>query len=245
MEETLTIPKQDPCISLGRSLAVAGISTLACAGQPNSLWNELFQDRIPSSGSNSAWLEKALPGLERGESVDLYALGIQRLQSIAGEIEFSGVAESNRSALLRIKDVFSLTGQQLADSMGVSRAGLYQWLDNKARMRGKYQTRLDTLNGLAALWSGRIGSSISRTAWLAGKDRARLVKTLASKTPTGLGKARLLIEKMASAKPVVKTGHRSILEITRERNWKKLPDHVRHAERGARIRSAPMESDNV
>lgn len=177
--------------------------------------------------------------------MDLYALGIQRLQSVAGEIEFVGVAESDRSALLRIKDIFSLTGQQLAESMGVSRAALYQWLDNKAQMRGKSRTRLDVLNELATLWSERVGSSISRTAWLSGKDRAQLFKTLTSKTPSGLGKARPLIEKLAAAKPDAKRTHRSILEISKERNWKKLPDHVRQSEMDARMRSAPMERDNV
>lgn len=245
MEKALTIPRQDPRTYLGRSLAVAGIGTLACAGNTNHFFENFYLDQIPSSGANISWLEKALPGLEPRQSLDLYSLGIQRLQSIAGEIEFASVAESDRAALLRIKDLFSLTGQQLADSMGVSRAALYQWLDNKAQMRGKNRLRLDLLNEFATLWSERVGSSISRTAWLSSKDRIQLVKTLSSKTSTGLGKVRPLIEKLALAKPAAKNGHRSILEISRERNWKKLPDEIREAEAGSRLRSAPMNTDSV
>ena len=52
-----------------------------------------------------------------------------------------------------------------------------------------------------------------------------------------------LEEELAALKPTTKPAHRSILEIARERNWKRLPDHIRQAERDSRMPSARSTPD--
>ena len=125
----------------------------------------------------------------------------------------------------------------------VSRTALYQWIDESKNMREKYRDRLDGLRQLANFWSGRSGTTVARTSSVGGADRARLVKFLSARTPNGLQDAGSLLEELASMKPATKPEHRSILDIAKERNWKKLPDHVRQAEWGSRLPTARSTPD--
>ena len=244
MAATLTIPRHDPRANIGRSLAIAGMGSLACAGQSNGMLSAILNNDLPSTGSNITWLEKALPTFDPSQAADdLYSLSLQRFGHLSGQLELASAARSDRNCLLQIKDVLSLTGQQLAAAMGVSRTALYQWIDESKNMREKYRDRLDGLRQLSNFWSGRVGTAVSRSTSVGGADRARLVKLLSAKTPHGLEDARDLLVELASLKPSLKPEHRSILDIVKEKNWKKLPDHVRQAEWASRLPSARSTPD--
>jgi len=239
MEKTLTIPKT----RFVPSLAVAGISSLACVGSSAGMLTNFLDAEVSSTGSNVAWLESALPEFAPAQTEDLYVLSIQRLKSLTGKPQDSIVARSDRDSLLEIKDVLSLTGIQLAKAMGVSRSALYQWIEESKIMRPKSRERLEKLRGLSDYWSGKAGIPISRSSWVGGAQRALLAQMLTTKTENGLEDAQALIEELAVMKPEMQPRHRSILEIAKEKNWKKLPEHVRQAERASRLPSARITTD--
>jgi transcriptional regulator with XRE-family HTH domain len=234
MEELLTIPKT----RLVSSLAIAGIGSFACVGPAPGMLDSLLEDGIRSTGSNVAWLENALPILSRAQAEDLYIQTIQRTKSLTGELHEAGAARTDRDSLLEIKSALSLSGTQLAKAMGVSRTALYQWIEESKTMRPKSRKRLEKLRGLADQWSDKAGAPVSRSPWVSGADRARLAEMLADQSAEATGEAAALLGELAAMKPSTKRTHRSVLEISRERNWKKLPDHIRQAERDSRLPSA-------
>lgn len=236
---TLTIPKT----RIGPSLAVAGIGSLACLGSSQGMLTTLLDDGIRSTGSNVAWLERALPEFARAQAEDLYVLSIQRLKSLTGKPQDVVVARSDRDSLLEIKYVLSLSGIQLAKAMGVSRTALYQWIEESKTMRPKSRERLEGLRSLSDHWSGKVGAPISRSPWVSGANRARLAEILTVKTGNSVEDAKTLLEEISALKPTTKPAHRSILEIARERSWKRLPDHIRQAERDSRMPSARSTPD--
>ena len=239
METTLTIPKT----RFGQSLAVAGIGSFACVGTSAGMLTNLLDEGVRSTGSNVAWIESALPEFAPGQAEDLYVPSIQHLKSLNGKVQDALVARSDRDSLLEIKDVLSLTGIQLAKAMGVSRTALYQWIEESKTMRPKSRKRLEKLRGLSEQWSGKAGTPISRSPWVGGYQRTRLAEMLTAKTESGLRGARELLDELASMKHGPKPSHRSILEIAKEKNWKKLPEYVRQAERVSRLPSARSTPD--
>lgn len=240
METTLTIPKT----RIGPSLAVAGMSSLVCAGTSHGILASLLDNGILSTGANVAWLESALPEFQPAQAEELYALNIQqRLTSLTGKLHETAVARSDRDALLEIKDLFSLTAIQLAKAMGVSRTALYQWIDESKTMRPKSRERLESLKRLSDHWSGKIGVPVSRCAWVNGANRARLAELLIGKDQNDIEETQALLDELARSKPAARPTHRSILEIAKEKNWKKLPEHVRQAQWNSRRPSARITSD--
>ena len=236
---TLTIPKT----RIGPSLVVAGIGSLACLGPSQGMLTTLLDDGIRSTGSNVAWLERALPEFAPAQVEDLYVLSIQRLKSLTGKLQDVVVARSDRDSLLEIKDVLSLSGIQLAKAMGVSRTALYQWIEESKTMRPKSRKRLERLRSLSDHWSGKVGAPISRSPWVSAAQRARLAEILTTKTESIMADTRALLEDLAALKPDSKPRHRSVLEIAKERNWKKLPENVRQAQWNSRRPSARITPD--
>lgn len=240
METTsLTIPKS----SIGPTLKAAGLGSLACIGHSEGMITALMEGTDSSTGSNVAWLESVLPGVSPQQSGDPYLLGIQRIRNLSSAVEEAATMRSDRDTLLYVKDQFSLTGQQLASAMGVSRGGLYKWLDEKATMRDRSRERLAKLKRLADEWSAKVGVPVSRNPWISGENRARLTKLLEQPEEEGVEGAQSLIDELASLKPSAKPTHRSILDIAEEKNWKKLPAHIREAERSSRVPSARTTTD--
>jgi transcriptional regulator with XRE-family HTH domain len=238
MENPLTIPK-----NLAPSLAIAGMGSLACAGTAHGALDSLLESGIRSTGSNVAWLEYALPILSPAPAEDLYILTIQRTISLTGELREAGVTRTDRDSLLEIKSALSLSGTQLAKAMGVSRTALYQWIEESKTMRPKSRKRLEKLRALADQWSDKAGAPVSRSPWVSGADRARLAEMLADQSADATAEAEAFLGDLAVMKPSTKRTHRSVLEISRERNWKKLPDHIRQAERDSRLPSAAPNPD--
>jgi DNA-binding XRE family transcriptional regulator len=234
METTLTIPKN----RIMPSLAVAGLGSLACAGSSHGMLTNLLEVGGRSSGSNVTWLESALPGYSPLQGENLYVLTIQRLKSLSAKTQDAKVARSDRDLLLEIKDVLSLTGIQMAKAMGVSRTALYQWIEESKTMRPKYRKRLEKLKSLSDLWSEKTDAPISRSPWVGGANRTRLAEMLAAQGANDLKEARQLLEQLSAMKPEAKQRPRSVLELIKEKNLKKLPEHIRHAELASRLPSA-------
>lgn len=239
MDKTLTIPKN----RIGSSLAVAGIGSLVCATSSYAGPGSFQQEASRSTGSNVAWCRDFLSGHAMPQTEDPYVSGIQRLRSLTPEEPNAAILRSDRDALLECKHVLSLTASQLAQAMGVSRSALYQWIDESNTMRPKSRERLEVLRRLSDYWSEKIGVPVSRCAWVDGANQARLAGLLAAKSPNGIEEARTLLDELERLKPVAKASHRSILEIAKERNWKKLPEHIRQAERSSRIPTARITPD--
>jgi hypothetical protein len=239
MEELLTIPKT----RLVPSLAIASIGSFACVGPAPGMLDSLLEDGIRSTGSNVAWLENALPILSRAQAEDLYIQTIQRTKSLTGELHEAGAARTDRDSLLEVKSTLSLSGIQLAKAMGVSRTALYQWIEESKTMRPKSRKRLEKLRDLADQWSGKASAPVSRSPWVSGADRARLAEMLADQSADATAEAEAYLGDLAAMKPSTKRTHRSVLEISRERNWKQLPDHIRQAERDSRLPSAAPNLD--
>jgi hypothetical protein len=239
MDKSLIIPKN----RLRPSLALAGIGSIACLGAWQGRLGALLEDTNRSTGSNVMWLEKSLPSAQSAQTTDLYLLTIQRTRNLTGELYEIGSPRTDRETLLSIKNALSLSAIQLAKAMGVSRTALYQWIEESKTMRPKARSRLGQLKHLSSLWSEKVGAPISRSQWVSGADRARLAEFLADQSPAAVQKAETFLEELAASKPAAKRTHRSILDITRERNWKKLPDHVRQAERSSRMPSAGSPQD--
>jgi len=240
----MTIPRRAPFAQTGRSLVtIASMGSLACAGPSTGALGALLHNNALPTGANAAWLEKVLPSWDPRQPTDLYAQGIQSLRSVAGNLGDARMPCPDRDALLKIKGVLSLTGQQLADAMGVSRTALYQWLDESTTMRDKYRTRLDALKGIADFWSQKSARSLARSPGIGGRDRNRLAKLLASKKSRSIQEARELLETLAAAIPVSSPGHRSVLDIIKEQGWNELPEHVRRSEMRSRIPTAAPNFD--
>lgn len=239
MEKTLTIPKS----RIGPSLAAAGIGSLACIGHSQGMLTGLLEEETSSTGGNVTWLESVLSDYSPEQQEDLYLLAIQRIQSLASTAQQAVVMRSDRDTLLYVKDHLSLTGQQLAAAMGVSRTALYQWLDEKATMRERSRERLEKLRRLADHWLAVAGVPVSRSSWVSRADRALFVKELTGTKDNEYEDIRKLLDQLAALKPSVKPSHRSILEIAKEKKWKKLPAHIRDAERRSRIPSARNTTD--
>lgn len=237
METTLTIPKN----RIVPSLAIASLGSLACASSSQDMLASLLENEVHSTGSNVTWLQSALPDFSPTRGVDLYVLTIQRLKTLTARAQDAAIARSDRDSLLEIKDALSLTGIQLAQAMGVSRTALYQWIEESKTMRPKYRAQLQRLRSLSDLWTEEVGIPIARSPWIGGAQRARLVEILTS--GTNLDEARGFLGQLAALKPQVKSGHRSILEIVQQKNWKQLPEHVRHAQWDSRRPSARINSD--
>jgi len=145
--------------------------------------------------------------------------------------------------LLYIKETLSLTGQQLAAAMGVSRTALYRWLDQKATMRERPRRRLEKLRNLADQWSAVAGLPVSRSPCVSGTERTLLVSLLEGNKEGDFEAARNRLGQLAALRPTTKPSHRSILDIAREKNWEKLPTHIREGERSSRIPSARSTTD--
>lgn len=224
-------------------LAAAGIGSLACIGTSQGMLDALLEEGSSSTGSNVSWLGSVLPGWSLEQSESLYALSVQRIRSISSDAQSADVKRSDRDTLLYVKDVLSLTGKQLADAMAVSRGGLYKWLDEKAAMRDLSRERLDKLRSLADQWSAVAGMSISRSSWISRSEQALFVKELTGNKDGEYADARSRLDQLAALKPLVKSSHRSVLDIAKEKNWKKLPAHIRVAERSSRIPSARTNTD--
>jgi hypothetical protein len=239
METTLTIPKN----RIVPSLAVAGLGSLACASSPQDMLASLLENGSRSTGSNVTWLESALPDFSPEHGQDLYVLTIQRLKSLNTKAQDAVIARSDRDSLLEIKDVLSLTGAQLATALGASRTALYHWIEESKAMRPKYRAKLQNLRRLSDQWSEKVGTPLARSPWVCGAQRAQLVEMLTSKSESSLVEAQRFLEQLALLKPGLKTGHRSILEIVKENDWKKLPEHVREAQWNSRRPSARITSD--
>lgn len=239
MENPLTIPKN----RLAPPLAIAGIGSLACLGTWHGMLGTLLDDANRSTGSNVKWLENGLPSARLEQTGDLYFLTIQRTKSLTGDLYQIESARTDRDSLLSIKSALSLSGIQLAKAMGVSRTALYQWIEESKTMRPKSRSRLEKLRNLSELWSGKAGAPISRSQWVSGADRARLAEILADQSAVAVQDAEVFLNELAASKPAAKRIHRSILEIARERNWQKLPDHIRQTERDSRLRSASSPQD--
>lgn len=234
METALTIPKY----RIMPSLAVAGLGSLACAGSSHGILTSLLEDGRHSTGSNVTWLENALPGYSPLQGENLYVLTIQRLKSLNAKTQDPVVARSDRNLLLEVKDVLSLTGIQMAKAMGASRTALYQWIEESKTMRPKYRERLQRLKSLSDLWSEEADAPVSRSPWVGGGNRTRLAEMLAAHGAGDLKEARELLKQLAAMKTEAKQGHRSVLELIKEKNLKKLPEHIRHAELASRLPSA-------
>lgn len=239
MEKILTIPKT----RIVPSLAVAGLGTLACASSSQDMLASLLENGARSTGSNVTWLESALPDFSPTRGEDLYILTIQRLKSLTAKAQDATIARTDRDSLLEIKDVLSLTGNQLASAMGASRTALYQWIEESKTMRPKYRAQLQKLYSLSAKWSEKVGAPIARNPWISGAQRAQLVELLTSKTESSLVESQQYLEQLALLKPKVKSGHRSILEIVKGKGWKQLPEDVRQAQWDSRRPSARITSD--
>jgi transcriptional regulator with XRE-family HTH domain len=203
----------------------------------------LLEEETSSTGSNVTWLQSVLPDYSPEQQEDLYLLAIQRIRSLASTAQQAVVMRSDRDTLLYVKDQLSLTGRQLAAAMGVSRTALYQWLDEKATMRDRSRERLEKLRRLADQWLTVAGVPVSRSSWVTRADRALFVKELTGNKDDEYGDARSRLDQLAALKPSAKPSHRSVLEIAKENNWKKLPAHIRDAERSSRIPSARNTTD--
>lgn len=241
--ESLIIPRREPLAQVGRSLALIGMGSLACAGQNPCLLEELLQDRNPSTGSNITWLEKSLPGWERERAGDLYAQTVQSLHDVSSWAAVTRQVHSDRDSLLHVKEVLSLTGQQLAAAMGVSRTALYQWLDESVTMREKSREKLSSLRELADFWESAVGKPLARSLGIGGGERSRLAKLLTGTTVRGFKEARSLLETLAGGAPATEPGHKSVLDIMKERSWSRLPEHVRRSEMETRTRTIESNSD--
>ncbi|MCX6875422.1 MAG: hypothetical protein NTW21_16690 [Verrucomicrobia bacterium] len=224
MATTLTTPQ----IRRGSPLVVGGIGLLA--------W--LSDDGNRATGSNVAWLERALPEFPRAPAEDLYALSIQRPKSLSTKAPEARIAPTDRDSLLEVKHVLSLTAGQLAQAMGVSRSALYHWLDERKTMRAGARTQLGKLAGLAGAWLAAAGTPLARCRWVHAANRARVAALLGERHATWCEDARAFLEILAAGKPGIKPLHRSILEIIRDENWGDLPEHVREAEKNSRLPSA-------
>lgn len=232
METTMTIPKR----RIVPSLAAAGLVTINCADPSHGMLTSLLEECYCSTGSNASWLETALPNFSQSQGADLYVLTIQRLKSL--NTQDAAITRSDRDSLLEIKDVLSLTGVQLAKAMRVSRTSLYQWIDESKTMRPKSRDRLEKLRILSDQWLEKVGVPISRSPWVGGTNRTRLAEMLTVKTASDLKNAGELLVKLAAMKPEANRGHRSVLEIIKEKNLENLPEHLRQAERTSRLPSA-------
>lgn len=239
METIMTIPRN----RIVPSLAVAGIGSLACANPSRGLLASLLGNEFRSTGSNVAWLESALPGFSPLQGEDLYVLTIQRLKSLTAEAPTAAVARSDRDSLLEIKDVLSLTGIQLAKAMGVSRTALYQWIEESKTMRSRSREQLQRLRSLSDQWAEKVGTPIARCHWINGDQRAQLLGMVTGEKENSLEETQEFLEQLATLKPGTKGGHRSILDIAKEKNWKKLPEHVRQAQWNSRRPSARATPD--
>lgn len=239
METILTIPKN----RIAPSLAFAGLSSLACASSSQNTLSNLLETASHSTGSNAAWLESALPEFSPTQAEDIYILTLQRLKSISAKAQDVTMTRSDRDSVLEVKDMFSLTATQLAQAIGASRTALYQWIEESKTMRPKYREQLQILRYLSDQWSEKIGIPIARCPWINGAQRARLVEMLTAKPTGNLADTQELLEELASLKPGIKKGHRSIVEIAKQKNWKELPEHVRQAQWNSRRPSARITPD--
>lgn len=237
-EKTLIIPgtvQRNP-FTLAPLVVVA--SVLAYSPSHNRVSDNLLMENQPSTGSNRSWIENALPQSPLSMEQDLYIQAIQKTKNLGTQTQETITARFDRDSLLKIKDVLSLTGTQLAKTMRVSRTALYQWLDERTSMRPKHRQRLQVLRKLADQWLEKAGTSISHCHWISEDQRAQLVEILTSQTKNNLEHSKHFLEKLAIQKPESVKKHRSILDIMKEKNWQQLPKHIRQAQWNSRRSSA-------
>jgi DNA-binding XRE family transcriptional regulator len=239
MGTILTIPKN----RIVPSLAVASFSSLASASHSQDMLASLLENGSSSTGSNVTWLETALPHYSPTRGEDLFVLAIQHMKSLKAKEQDAVDVRSDRDSLLTIKHILSLTGAQLATAMGVSRTAVYQWIEESKSMRSKYRAQLRNLRTLSDQWSEKVGTPISRSTWVNGAQRAQLIEMLTSENGVNLDEAKVFLEQLLTLKPQVEKGHRSILEIIKEKKLSKLPEDVRQAQRNSRRPSARINTD--
>lgn len=241
MEDTLTIPKNQTSSTVNLLLACGfGLSSAASA-MPTShqICSPHFTSVLPS-GANSSWVEKFIDSNDPVTSLrESYIASIQDCSNISSNETDDATSTSDVDTLLKIKELLSLTAQQLAKAMGVSRASIYHWIDGTHTMNDKNNARLNELRGLAELWLESSGSPVARTPGITREDRIQLVKYLDVSDGNNELKEAWALLKLHLADP--QATHRNVLDTIKEKKWSKLPDHVKQGQLNAKLPAASID----
>jgi transcriptional regulator with XRE-family HTH domain len=232
METSLTIPNQDNFSSIKKA-GVFILGTSARSSPMDVVANYISQVR--SSGGNYFFVEAIRPNeVVSLDSAELYTRAIQRIRGISTtqvSCEENGLPLDDREKLQVIREVFSPTGQQLADAMGVSRTTVYNWLDGQSEMRAGNQQRLEPLYELADFWRSQRSSSRE----LRSSEKRKIFRVVSEGTDDAISRAKehliALMDGHNRPRP------KSIQQLQKERGLKEWSGELSEAAMASRTRT--------
>lgn len=189
---------------------------------------------VRSSGGNYSFVQMIRSNeVVSFDSAELYTSAIQRIRNIRTTQVSNDENElplEDREKLEVIRAVFSPTGQQLAEAMGVSRTAIYNWLDGQAEMRAGNQQRLKSLFELADFWRSQNLSARD----LRSSEKREIFRILSVGTVDAIGRAKQRLITFIDARN--RPRPKSIQQLQKERGLKEWPEELSEAAIASRTR---------
>jgi hypothetical protein len=170
---------------------------------------------------------------------EVYVEIIQGRQSLTSHME-AVTEQSAVEKILRIKHLFSLTGEKLANAMQVSRSAIYNWLDEIHSMKPDNERRLEKLGSLSELWESKFVQPLGRIKGLSRKLKDQFHIALAKED---LGEAEALIQTMKEAEAPSRK-RKTVLDLISEGKLESLPEDISKSRIRSRTSSASPWDDN-